>query len=436
MAAMPPPPLVGRKRAAAGLTDVPLPRCDKRSLEQERAARALVAILPYGCAGFVLQDPDSDFVDSSEPGDVAQAMVDVLAPFGVSSLNAAASALGAFFTWMHCRHPGVQRVHGQHFALYLREVKISRGAATAFKWLRDWCGIDNPSRGAVFRGVGGGSSRSNPKESFSFRVLLGFEEIAATDPSEFVSGSAAALFLLCVAALRCEQASDACLVAVVPHSFRALSGSILVAACARDKNPDPEKASSRPIWAGVTGLRHPGAVESALTRMLARTAEVGCILPDTDSLSGDPRSAGRWMLTPLAPGARTDRLIHSLLTHPAIGMTAEQASRFHGHSPKRFTQNVCKAATSLDDGDAHELGRFSGSSAQNADLVPSEAMLRRHSLQCAVLPDMYARAARVEKCMDRLLRFEDVLRRALARAGGDVSALPLFGGWSSVFDGI
>ena len=427
---------MGRKRAAAGLTDVPFPRCARRSLEQERAARALVAILPYGCAAFVLKDPDLDFVGSSEPTDVAQAMVDVLAPFGVSSLNSAASALGAFFAWMHLHHPGVERVHGQHFAVYLREAKVSQGAVTAFRWLRDWCGVDNPSRGAIFRGAGGGGSGSNPKESFSFRVLLGFEEIAATDPSEFVRGAAAALFLLCVAALRCEQASDTCLVAIVSHSFRAFSGSIFVAACARDKNPDPEQARSRPIWAGVTGFRHPGAVQAALSHMLARTADAGCILPDTDSRGGDPRSASQWMLTPLAPGARTDRLIQSLLVHPAVGMTAEQAARFHGHSPKRFTQNVCKAASSLDDGDAHELGRFSGSTAQNADLVPSEAMLRRHSLQCAVLPDMYARAARVEKCMDRLLRFEDVLRRALARVGGDVSALPLIDGWSSVFDGL
>ena len=45
---MPPPPVTGRKRALAGLGDVPLPSAEVRSVSQERSARALVAILPHG----------------------------------------------------------------------------------------------------------------------------------------------------------------------------------------------------------------------------------------------------------------------------------------------------------------------------------------------------------------------------------------------------
>jgi hypothetical protein len=38
----------------------------------------------------------------------------------------------------------------------------------------------------------------------------------------------------------------------------------------------------------------------------------------------------------------------------------------------------------------HGLGRFSGSAAQNASLVPEPAELKRHKLRCAQLPDRYA----------------------------------------------
>jgi hypothetical protein len=41
----------------------------------------------------------------------------------------------------------------------------------------------------------------------------------------------------------------------------------------------------------------------------------------------------------------------------------------------------------------HGLGRFSGSAAQNAALVPEPAELKRHKLRCAQLPDRYAQDA-------------------------------------------
>ena len=51
---MPPQPLVGAKQAEAGLAEVPLPRTEIIYINQQRAARALVAILPRNCASFVL----------------------------------------------------------------------------------------------------------------------------------------------------------------------------------------------------------------------------------------------------------------------------------------------------------------------------------------------------------------------------------------------
>ena len=60
-------------------------------------------------------------------------------------------------------------------------------------------------------------------------------------------------------------------------------------------------------------------------------------------------------------------------------------------------------------------------------------MLARHRADCAILPAMYARSARVESCMDRAVRFEQLLRDALARVDGDVTRLPLIGGGSATF---
>ena len=74
------------------------------------------------------------------------------------------------------------------------------------------------------------------------------------------------------------------------------------------------------------------------------------------------------------------------------------------------------------------------SAAQAPDLVPEEAMLQRHRIDCAELPARYGRAARVEKCMDRVLRFESVLRQAAVRASNDPSKLPMERGWSDVFE--
>jgi hypothetical protein len=176
-------------------------------------------------------------------------------------------------------------------------------------------------------------------------------------------------------------------------------------------------------------------VADELATLYRDTADARCLLPDTDSASGSPRDASAWMLTPVAP-ARVGKSLQSLLTHPAIGMTRAEAALFKGHAGKRFTQNVCQAADSLGDLDAHELGRFSKSTAQSPDLVPEEALLRKHAAECSVLPHRYGASARVEKCMDRLLKFEHVLRSAAERARVQGLDLPPVGGWSPTFRGL
>eukprot|EP00966_Prymnesium_polylepis_P020823 479306-Prymnesium_polylepis.1 len=81
---MPPAPLQGAKRAAAGLADVTLRRADEVNIKCERAARALVAILPPEGAGFILHAREPDPRPAAE---VAENLVDVLKQHGEGSLG-------------------------------------------------------------------------------------------------------------------------------------------------------------------------------------------------------------------------------------------------------------------------------------------------------------------------------------------------------------
>jgi len=315
---------------------------------------------------------------------------------------------------------------------------VSSSFLANLRWLRDWCGVDLPVRGAVCRSLRSGQSATgaqNVKESFSLRILLGFEEIAHSSPCPFTRGHAAAWYFMCVAALRVEQSSDCIVNAFLPHSSPAHSSTIAIMATACDKHPDASKARPRPVWAPVAGISHPGSVLRELRVMLGATALARCILPDTDSPDGNPANASRWMLTPVPSHRILPGLIH-LLTLPAIGMPPERAARYRGHSAKRFSLNACEASSSLTTADAHEIGRFSMSTAQCAELEPTAALLAHHELQSAVLPNLYAGHARVEKAFDRLTRFELLLRSATARAATSEKSLPLEGGWSDTFAGL
>ena len=73
----PAPPLTGRKRARAGLAAVPFPRAAQTALRQERAARALVALLPRASAAYIL-DASAEDVAAESDAAVAERLVDAL----------------------------------------------------------------------------------------------------------------------------------------------------------------------------------------------------------------------------------------------------------------------------------------------------------------------------------------------------------------------
>jgi len=185
------------------------------------------------------------------------------------------------------------------------------------------------------------------------------------------------------------------------------------------------------MWGCVDGLTHGDSVYTALCDMLNGSGALRCILAETDSRSGSPDHATQWISAPLCDKARVDASLHYLLQLHPISMSSEQARTFHGHSAKRFNLNCMLASDEFDSLDQTQLGRFTGSTAQASDLEPVEALLQAHTISCAVLPDIYADKAHVQKALDLVVRLDVALRRAadLIRSRPELS--DTMGGWGS-----
>jgi len=82
------------------------------------------------------------------------------------------------------------------------------------------------------------------------------------------------------------------------------------------------------------------------------------------------------------------------------------------HSERNFLPHVAQARGKPPE-DAVELGRWSGSTAQDADLEPALRAQRCHRLRAGTLPDRYAQAAKVERVLNIITRQMDAIRAAL-----------------------
>ena len=84
---------------------------------------------------------------------------------------------------------------------------------------------------------------------------------------------------------------------------------------------------------------------------------------------------------------------------------------------------MSERAPSFPEAEQHEVGRFTGSTAQAADLIPTAAMLAKHRLQCRIMPARYANKARVSRVFDLLGALQLILLKASAALAADPSAL-------------
>ena len=436
MTAIPPLQLTGAKRARAGMADVLLPRAEQRAVKQERAARCLVAILPYGCASFILRDP-AELVARRAADATAELMVKKLAGRGTSSLEGAYGLLGRLQTWFLTTHPDEPVIAGSHFHEWVQSAPQSASTFNNATWLRDWTGVDLPARDCVALPPRRGSSdaaytrKQNSRESFSLAVVLGLEAITASELyNEQTRGHAAGWHYLAKHMSRLEQTTDHSINSFVEHVYLGTSFYITCASTARDKHTNPIKQRPRPVWGCTDSVSGGPECRDALIRMLDGAEGLHSLLRDTDSESGSPCVASRWLLAPLV-GSRAEASLQRLLQLPEIGMSLEQAKSVHPHGAKRFMANVAEASEELSATDVNELGRFSGSTAQNADLEPSAAMLQQHTARVTVMPALYASESRVTKVFDIICRAQLALRRAAANAAANPALLELKGGWGA-----
>ncbi|KAL1523010.1 hypothetical protein AB1Y20_017972 [Prymnesium parvum] len=170
---LPPLPLTGAKRARAGLAATTLTTEDYDLVRRERAACALVAILPWAAAGFVLGDSE-DMVSNRPVEETTSRLVRAIATYGASSVDAAHSALGRLMSWVVTHHPEARVVEGSHVSDFLAHHRPSAATLAALAWLRDHCGLAIPARGPTCRPYKGRPpASSHTKESLSLGSVIG-----------------------------------------------------------------------------------------------------------------------------------------------------------------------------------------------------------------------------------------------------------------------
>ena len=80
------------------------------------------------------------------------------------------------------------------------------------------------------------------------------------------------------------------------------------------------------------------------------------------------------------------------MTLPPLACSPSAVQDFKVHSLKPMMLKHA-ARMSIGPVERHGLGRFSGSAAQSAALVPEPNELKKHKIKCAVLPDRYAQSS-------------------------------------------
>jgi hypothetical protein len=421
-------------RVKAGASHVRISHSDKAANERERAARALVAILPYSSAHFILRDPEH-VVAARPRADTAERLVQAIESFGVGSIANAYSAYGTLLNWVAVNRPEVTEIYGSVVSDYMRAKPPSQTALDSLAWLADRCGIDLPVRAAVCRAFKRPAPASeHVKESISFGILIGLCALAQDHPSPHVRGQAAGFYTLAKLALRFEQ-SRACVVnSFIERVCAGVMRTFIQVSVLRDKHPDPSKQRPRPRWAVIDDLHldaSTGSTDSvrlALTNMLTGAEAVQCLILETDSKTGDPSTATTWVMSPLEDASRVDASLRGLVR--LMGAPPEVCSVLHGHSFKRCLLNVAESSPDLSLAtDGQELGAFSMSTSQKQELEPTADLLLRHELRAKALPSLYANKSGVHSLLDRLGRVESVLVKARDKAAGRGTPLPFLDGW-------
>ena len=363
--AKPPPPIVsGHKRAAAGLAEDDISYEEIKRIRRVRSATDLVAILPYGCAAFALQDSD-DAVRSRSDAENARRLVSHFSTFGTSSVNAAYSLLGRLLEWTSAHVAVGATMGGSDYSEFARSTGsgASVGFKTTSRWLKDWCGVDVPARTGVERQASAAAEPAAPppsgpppviddpasvgddRESLWLDEVLALEHLCAAHANPVVRGQAAQWAFLATHFLRGEQGNGCVINAFVAHQLPHGESVLITAASAiLDKNPDASKQKARPVWGVFDGFRHPGVLRREFIASLEGAEDVRCILLDSDSPDGNPASGTRFVRAPLIAKARIRTSLVELLV---LAASLARALRRAGSTRASASYSTCPSALPL-----------------------------------------------------------------------------------------
>ena len=200
---------------------------------------------------------------------------------------------------------------------------------------------------------------------------------------------AAGLLFAAFSCNRMEQANQC--------AFAGEVGGFLHGVLLLDKHPNPEKRSARPFWMRLAGPDGSRAWFDFLKRTLSGV-EAGCFVfrdfECAQANEADPAKAIRWLNNPLV-GPRLVEAIARTIGHMCCVSYAE-ACRYAKHAARHFLMEVGSHRGEPSRRQV-EIGRWSGSTAQDVDLTPAQRLTWRHSLASGVMPDNYAPKGKVRR---------------------------------------
>ena len=455
-AALPGGPSLTSREAQAAATDAGevITLTAIRSSEKMLAAACLIPLLPpYAVAAMLATSEER--VAQVDPALVVSRLIGIISKTGVSTIRGGVSAWSRMLRWAdefdvqtgasfdgldtgafldavhaealakvaataarHVRTNERRRLAGLEPVLRSTNTRDGSAAretvATSLGWLCRTCKVEVSTTAEVVRAFR--IPRRPPKgsEPLSISLAVGLERNAAHHPNEYVRGQAAAHTLMALACLRLEQ-SNFCMLEFEAEG--AVHGFV-----GKDKHPVPAKQRARPFWVPTEGLVCGRAFLESLYVAL-NGVEDGCfLLRDTDSVTGDPRLATRWVNAPCI-GSRALVSLRACLEE--AGASKERAKCFGNASARRF---LCEVAEAREEPPHRrvEIGKWSGATAQDMDLAPHLRAVMAHSARHSALPDRYARRAKVTRVI-RIMREQiEAVRLLVHERGG---ALPDAAGW-------
>ena len=253
-----------------------------------------------------------------------------------------------------------------------------------------------------------------------------FERMAGTPAGFRMIASAQVAAGLVFAAFSCNRMEQ-----VQSCAFLGEADGYLQGVLTKDKHPNPEKQQARPFWMRVAGPDGSRTWFDFLKKTL-NGVETGCfVLRDfecEESNQADPDKAVRWLNNPL----RGPRLVEAIARtiSKVCCISYAEACRFTKHSARHFLMEVGghrdEPATRQ-----VEIGRWSGSTAQDVDLTPAQRLAWNHQLAAGVMPDNYAPRAKVQRVCriigDQLLALELLWEEHVESGDRRFASLPVYG---------